>query len=97
MATALAQNHEENVFLTVTLSPTSALYNDPDGLAIHPLITRLGRIGELQDVQVLSVPRASWPQMQGSLLDALNGLPGVLRVDVQERPKMRAKRGGDEL
>ncbi|KAH9890488.1 hypothetical protein C8Q73DRAFT_128173 [Cubamyces lactineus] len=97
MSTALAQNHEENVLLTVTLSPTSALHNDPDGLAIHPLITRLGRVGELQDVQILSVPRESWTQVQGELLDALKSLPGVLRVDVQERPKMRAKRGGDEL
>ncbi|KAI8974232.1 hypothetical protein BD414DRAFT_184944 [Trametes punicea] len=97
MSTALAQNHDENVFLTVTLSPTSALYSNPDGLAVHPLIRRLGRVGELQDVQVLSVRRDTWPRVQGEIMDALNALPGVLRVDVQERPKLRTKRGGDEL
>ncbi|KAI0355157.1 hypothetical protein OH77DRAFT_1496320 [Trametes cingulata] len=97
MATALAQNHDENVFLTVTLSPTSAVCENPDALAVHPLIRRLGRVGELQDVQVLSVPRQDWPRLQGEVLDSLNALPGVLRVDVQEKPKLRAKRGGDEL
>ncbi|KAI9069467.1 hypothetical protein FKP32DRAFT_1608394 [Trametes sanguinea] len=98
MSTPLAQNHDENVFLTVTLSPTSVLYNDPDGLAAaHPLIRRLGRVGQLEDVQVLSVPRQDWPRVEGEVMDALNALPGVLRVDVQEKPKARVKRGGDEL
>lgn len=96
MSTA-AQSHDESVLLTITLSPTSALYANPDGLAVHPLIKRLGRAGELQDVQVLSVPRQSWPRVEGEVVDALNALPGVLRVDVQERPKLRAKRGADEL
>ncbi|KAI0781529.1 hypothetical protein BD413DRAFT_506018 [Trametes elegans] len=96
MSTSLARNHEENVFLTVTLDPTSALYNNPDGLAVDPLIQRLGRVGELQDVQLLSVPRPNWPGVQGAILDALNALPGVLRVDVLEKPKLRTKRG-DEL
>ncbi|KAL1947163.1 hypothetical protein VTO73DRAFT_14124 [Trametes versicolor] len=97
MSTALAQSHDESVLLTITLSPTSALHANPDGLAVHPLIKRLGRVGELQDVQVLSVPRQSWPRVEGEVVDALNALPGVLRVDVQERPKLRAKRGADEL
>ncbi|OSD02139.1 hypothetical protein PYCCODRAFT_443607 [Trametes coccinea BRFM310] len=98
MSTPLAQNHDENVFLTVTLSPTSTLYNDPDGLAAaHPLVRRLGRVGQLQDVQVLSVPRQEWPRVEGEVMDALNALPGVLRVDVQEKPRARVKRGGDEL
>ncbi|KAI0628819.1 hypothetical protein C8Q77DRAFT_341676 [Trametes polyzona] len=97
MSTALAQNHDENVFLAVTLSPTSALHSDPDGLAVHPLIMRLGRLGELQDVQILGVPRTQWPRVEGEILDALNSLPGVLRVDVQDKPKQRAKRGTDEL
>ncbi|KAI0668332.1 hypothetical protein C8Q78DRAFT_1071259 [Trametes maxima] len=97
MSAQLVQNHEENVYLTVTVSPTSAVHNNPDGLAVHPLLKHLGRVGELQDVQVLSVPRVNWPSVQGAVLDALNALPGVLRVDVQEKPKSRAKRGGDEL
>ncbi|KAH9915247.1 uncharacterized protein BXZ73DRAFT_92638 [Epithele typhae] len=87
MATPLAQ-HEDNIFISVTLSPASALLSHPDALLVHPLITRLGRVGELQD---------SWPQVETGVLDALNSLPGVLRVDVQGLPKLRAKRGGDEL
>ncbi|KAH9857466.1 hypothetical protein C2E23DRAFT_719566 [Lenzites betulinus] len=97
MSTPLAQNHDENVYLTITLSPTSALHENPDGLAVHALISRLGRVGELRDVQLLSVPRASWPRVQGEVTDALTALPGVLRVDVQDQPRRRAKRGGDEL
>ncbi|KAM5542094.1 hypothetical protein V8D89_004404 [Ganoderma adspersum] len=50
----------DNVLITVTLSSTSALYSSPDGLLVHPLLTRLGRVGELQDVQALSVPREEW-------------------------------------
>ncbi|RDX47393.1 hypothetical protein OH76DRAFT_778590 [Lentinus brumalis] len=97
MTTSLAQEHADKVFITVTLSPSSALNSDPDGLVVHPLITRLGRVGELQDVQLLGVPRDSWAHTQREVLDALNQLQGVLRVDVQDIPKLRAKRGGDEL
>ena len=97
MTTPLAQQMQDNVLITVTLSPTSALYSSPDGLIVHPLLTRLGRVGELQDVQVLSVPRDNWSQTQGDVLSALNALPGVLRVDVQDPPRTRTKRGGDEL
>ncbi|KAI1790447.1 hypothetical protein LXA43DRAFT_973632 [Ganoderma leucocontextum] len=88
---------ENNVLITVTLSPTSALYSSPDGLLVHPLLTRLGHVGELQDVQVLSVPRESWFQAQGEVFGALNALSGVLRVDVQDQPRTRAKRRADEL
>ncbi|KAI0695080.1 hypothetical protein C8T65DRAFT_665866 [Cerioporus squamosus] len=97
MTTALAHEHADKVFIAVTLSPTSALNSDPDGLVVHPLITRLGRVGELQDVQLLGVPRDSWAHAQHEVLDSLNQLQGVLRVDVQDIPKLRAKRGGDEL
>ena len=94
---ATAQN-EENVLIAVTVSPTSGLYHDPDSLAAaHPVLLRLGRVGELQDVQLLAVPRQNWETAQGDVLAALNGLAGVLRVDVQDSPKRRAKRGGDEL
>lgn len=94
---ATAQQHTDNVFLAVTLSPTSELYTNPDGLVVHPLITRLGRVGELQDVQLLGVPRDSWAHAQREVLDSLNALRGILRVDVQDIPRIRAKRGGDEL
>ncbi|CDO71921.1 hypothetical protein BN946_scf184940.g68 [Trametes cinnabarina] len=80
------------------LSHIRPLQQPPTGLGPCTRSVRpLGRVGQLQDVQLLSVPRASWPSVQGELLDSLNALPGVLRVDVQEKPRTRAKRGGDEL
>ncbi|KAI0747715.1 hypothetical protein C8Q80DRAFT_1219175 [Daedaleopsis nitida] len=97
MSTALAQQHAGNVLLAVTLSPTSAAHADPDALVVHPLVARLGQVGALQDVQLLAVPRESWPTVQGAVVDALHALPGVLRVDVQDPPRLRAKRGADEL
>ena len=87
----------DNVLITVTLSPTSALYSSPDELLVHPLLTRIGRVGELQDVQALSVPRESWFGAQSEVFAALNALPGVLRVDVQDPPRTRSKRRADEL
>ena len=92
-----AQQAADNVLLAVTVSTTSPLYSDPDGLIVHPLISRLGQVGQLQDVQLLGVPRGSWTHAQAEVLDSLNSLEGVLRVGVQDPPRLRAKRGGDEL
>ncbi|RPD55748.1 hypothetical protein L226DRAFT_495610 [Lentinus tigrinus ALCF2SS1-7] len=97
MTTTLAQEHADKIFIAVTISPTSALNSDPDGLVVHPLITRLGRVGELQDVQLLGVPRDSWAHSQDDVMRSLSQLQGVLRVDVQDVPRLRTKRGGDEL
>ena len=94
---ASAQQPADNVLIAVTISPTSALHGNPDGLVVHPLVTRLGQVGQLQDVQLLGVPRDSWAHAQGEVLDSLNGLAGVLRVDVQDMPKLRTKRGVEEL
>ncbi len=93
----LARQMADSVLITVTLSPASALYSSPDGLLVHPLLTRVGRVGELQDVQALSVPRESWFEAQGEVITALNALSGVLRVDVQDPPRTKVKRRADEL
>ncbi|GBE82830.1 hypothetical protein BKA93DRAFT_522463 [Sparassis latifolia] len=97
MSAPLALNHDENVYLTVTITSSSPFAVNPAALVVHPSLTHLGMVGQLRDVQLLSVPRESWPRLQGEVLSALNALDGVRRVDVQDPPRMRAKRGGDEL
>jgi len=89
-------NHDDNVYLAVTVSPSSRFMANPERLAVHPSLTHLGIVGQLRDVQLLSTPRANWPHSQGEILASLNELDGVKHVDVQDPPRMRVKRG-DEL
>ncbi|PCH38529.1 hypothetical protein WOLCODRAFT_97271 [Wolfiporia cocos MD-104 SS10] len=95
MSAQHALNHDDNVYLAVTVAPSSRFVGDPDALAVHPSLTHLGIVGQMRDVQLLSVPRESWPRLQGDVLAALNTLDGVKRVDVQDPPRARVKRGGE--
>lgn len=90
-------DHSTNVYLAVTVSPTSQLFSQPEHLATHPSISHLGPVGQLEDIQLLSVPRASWGRVQGEVLAQLNSLNGVQRVDVQDAPRQRVKRGAEDL
>ncbi|KAI0344968.1 hypothetical protein BDW22DRAFT_1353787 [Trametopsis cervina] len=96
MSSHHAQDHTSNVYLAVTISPNSPLYQNPDQLASHPALTYVGQVGELRDIQLLSTPRSGWSTMQEDVISALNGLNGVRRVDVQE-PRTRAKRDVSDL
>ena len=91
------QDHSSNVYLTASISRNSALYQNPAQLASHPALTYVGQVGELRDVQLLSVSRDEWPRVQGDVLGYLDGLDGVQRVDVQAAPHMRAKRDVSDL
>lgn len=95
MSTQHTLDHDSNVYLTVTLSPTSPAYSNPEVLTSHPSLTHVGSVGEMRDVQLLSVPRNSWNRVQGDVLSMLNGLAGVRRVDVQQPPRTRVKRGDE--
>ncbi|KAH9939425.1 hypothetical protein B0H21DRAFT_698461 [Amylocystis lapponica] len=97
MSTPHALNHDEFVYLAVTVAPSSPFLADPAALAAHTAVTHLGPVGQMRDVQLLSVPRTTWDRVQGDVLSSLNGLNGVLRVDMQGPPRTRARRGGDEL
>ncbi|EPS98369.1 hypothetical protein FOMPIDRAFT_1165495 [Fomitopsis schrenkii] len=88
-------NFDDNVYLAVTVSPTSHFMVNPGQLAVHPSLTHLGTVGQLQDVQLLSAPRAGWPHAQGEILALLNNLDGVKHVDVQDPPRERFRRGDD--
>ncbi|GJE88110.1 hypothetical protein PsYK624_041930 [Phanerochaete sordida] len=94
MASQHVLDHAQNVYLTVTTSPSFA---NPQSLAIHPSVSYLGNVGALPDVQLLSVPRESWESVRESVMSTLSRMDGVRRVDMEQPPKTRAKRGADEL
>lgn len=92
-----ALDHSANTYLAVTLSPASPYLQDPSSLSkAHPLATHLGQVGEMKDVQLISIPKQKWDSEQEDILGFLKNQAGVSRVDVQA-VKERAKRGGDEL
>lgn len=95
MSSQYVLNHVENVYLAVTVAPSSRLLENLVELEVHPSLSHMGNVGQLRDVQLLSVPRESWPRIQGEVLSSLNSLDGVRRVDVQDPPRARAKRGDD--
>ena len=97
MPTPHMQDHNANVYLTVTVSQSSPLYQNPNLLACHSALTHVGQVGQLRDVQLLSVPRGDWDHVQGDVFSALNSLQGVRRVDVQDPPRLRAKRDEADL
>lgn len=81
--------------LAVTLQSSSSLLANPAQLATaHDSLTHVGQVGELSDVQLVSVPSTEWDSVKGDVLGALMGMEGVVRVEVQ-KTKQRAKR--DEL
>ncbi|KAG7453150.1 uncharacterized protein BT62DRAFT_925688 [Guyanagaster necrorhizus] len=91
----MEQNYETYTYLTVTLAPNSPYNQSPEALAtIHPLITLVGQVGSLDDVQLLSVPKQEWAQRGEEVLASLKAAQGVHRVDVQSL-RQRSKR--DEL
>lgn len=91
------QDHSANVYITVTVSSSSSLYQHPEQLVSHPALNYIGQVGQLRDIQLLSVPREEWEHVQGDVLSNLNGLQGVTRVDVQEPPRTRSKRDVSDL
>jgi len=94
---ALNLNHNLHTYVAVTLSPNSPFLNTPSSLStLHPLITHVGQVGSLDDVQLVSVPKEDWNNIGEEVLAKLKAEEGVQSVSVQEL-KTRTKRGGDEL
>jgi hypothetical protein len=92
-----ALDHTANVYLAVSLSPSSLYLQNPSTLSsAHPSITHVGQVGQMADVQLFSIPRGEWDRAQINILETLNSQQGITRVDVQAA-KQRTKRGGDEL
>jgi hypothetical protein len=87
----------ENVEIAVYLAPTSQYMQQPGALSsMHKFISYQGKVGELQDVHLVSVTKANWDSSQQEILGALRGAPGVIRVEAQQQ-KQRSKRKMDEF
>ena len=85
-------DYNSNTYLAVTVSPNSPYMSNPASLAdVHSELRYVGNVGELSDVQLLSVPKSQWETVQAAVQQALKGATGVQSVDVQV-PKQRAKR-----
>jgi hypothetical protein len=92
-----ALDFDANTYISVTLDPSSASFGSPNVLASHDAIQYVGPVGQLADVQLLSVTKTEWPAVQADVLGWLKNKPGVVHVEVQAPPRTRAKRGIEEL
>lgn len=89
--------NRENVEIAIYLASTSQYMQQPWALnSVHRLITYKSKIGELQDVHLVSVAKIDWDSAQQEILGALQSAPGVVRVEVQQQ-KQRSKRAMDEF
>lgn len=90
-------DYQQNTYIAVTLSSDSPYFSSPELLTRdHSSLTHVGKVGQLADVQLLSIPKAEWDHNAEDILTFLRSKNGVGNVDVQV-PKQRVKRGGDEL
>lgn len=104
MAEPMRLDHVAFTYLAVTLSPQSPHFSSPNALATRTSeaiqgsnVHHLGRVGELEEVQLYSVPKDVWDSSNGAsarIIEMLKSLEGVKAVDVQV-PKVRSKRGGE--
>ncbi|KAG6859143.1 hypothetical protein C0993_004475, partial [Termitomyces sp. T159_Od127] len=93
---ALNLNYDLNTYISVTFSSSSPFFGEPAQLAmVHPAVTHVGQVGQLQDVQIFSVPNSEWDSVHKDVLEEMSKADGVGRVDVQN-VKARSKRVGDE-
>ncbi|KAJ6508471.1 hypothetical protein C8R45DRAFT_893050 [Mycena sanguinolenta] len=94
---ALNLNYAVNTYLAVTLPSSSSFLQAPASLArLHPAVAHVGQVGEMPDVQIVSIPKDEWELSEDKRAEILAAFQAVGKVDVQV-PKQRAKRGGDEL
>ena len=95
MATPTALDYAANIYLAVSLTPSSAYHGSPIEVPSFPAVTQIGNVGELSDVLLLAVPKDDWQSDGSTILQTLKeDKDNVVRVDVQE-PKRRMKKGGD--
>jgi hypothetical protein len=87
-----------HTYIAVTLDRAAGAQLEPRDLAAaHGRAAYVGPVGELADVQLVSVPRDAGPDAEADVLGWLKARSGVVHVEVQAPPRTRAKRGGAEL
>ncbi|KIM19413.1 hypothetical protein M408DRAFT_334407 [Serendipita vermifera MAFF 305830] len=91
---ALPTNYNLNKYLAVIFERDSEYISHPSDLvASVPALEYVGQIGQLQDSHLYAIPLAVWDTFDMRQLESLRG---ITSVQIQE-PKMRVKRGGDDL
>ncbi|KAG7531972.1 hypothetical protein FFLO_03979 [Filobasidium floriforme] len=113
MAPPPALSYSTHAYLTITLKPNTPLFDNPQTLGTPdspspslvkslpvPLVY-VSQVGELVDSHIYQVDASKevFKEVKEQVLESLRELKGegVLKVDVMEEPKMRIKRGGEEL
>lgn len=97
MTSQIPLNHDINIYLAVSLAPSSQYSTSRIDLPSYPSVSDIGPVGQLSDVKLLSIPKDEWENAGENILETLRqDKQNVLRVDVQ-MPKTRKKRGTDEL
>ena len=76
----------------VTLSRSGSAFSSPASLAeLHPSLSYVGRVGELDDIHVYS----SALDQGGAILELLkgrkNGQEGIVRVDIPEERELEKR------
>ncbi|KAF5343533.1 hypothetical protein D9758_012951 [Tetrapyrgos nigripes] len=90
-------DYDHNTYIAVTLDPQSSFFSSPSTLSeIHPALTHVGQVGKLKDVQLISFVKADWEEKLEEIIQALQSIEGVIKVDVQE-VKDLTKRWSAEL
>lgn len=91
---ALPTDYNQHKYLALTFRRGSEYIEYPSNLVMSiPDLQYIGQIGQLKDAHLYGIPLAAWDTFDVSQLESLRD---VTSVQIQE-PKMRAKRGGEEL
>lgn len=91
---ALPTNYNLNKYLAVIFEPNSEYISHPSDLvALVPALEYVGQIGQLQDSHLYAIPLTVWHTFDMRQLETPRG---ITSVQIQE-PKIRVKRGGDDL
>jgi hypothetical protein len=93
--TSIFTMNSEITDIAVYLARTSQYMQRPSTLdSVHPSISYTGKVGELDDVHLVSVTALSGQRQE--ILDVLQRAPGVIKVEIQQY-RQRAKRATNEF
>ena len=87
-------DHSSNIYLAVSLTGSSKYKSES---IVVPPATDVGYVGALDTVKLLSVPKDKWTDAQERITEILNGDKENIESFAIQQPKLRTKRGGDEL
>ena len=77
-------DHDNYTYLAITLSKQSRYFDNPSSItSTHPSLSYCGRVWELSDIHLISIPKDVWLRDGNDLMSQLIGSDGVLDVDVQ--------------